>query len=250
MATTSFYAIGETVEISTVVTDPDNGQYIDPLTITLTVTQPDGTEDSVTPVHDSLGHYHGLYTPAVLGRFTFAWVATGGISGSEIGAFDVGSAATQYCTVEDLLLGDLRIPPSVDVDAYIQRAARDIDLALGQRYDTPISTTNPYTVNLLRNVCSDLASAYLIMAQAQGGEDNNVNAYGLFLYNRARNTLDPYRTTETLPGADILGPTTGGGTGPVSIVQEDEESLFAPFKRLTENADFYPVAAMWNDGFQ
>jgi hypothetical protein len=253
--TTAFYVLGEEAELTTVITDPVTGDLVDPTTVTLVITKPDATTDNVTPTRVSLGNYKGLYTPATAGRYTYAWIASGAVTGGELGSFDVGTAITQYCTQDDLLLGDLRISPDVDVDSYIRRAARDIDLALGRRYDTPIETTNAFTINLLRNVASDLASAYLIMAQAQGGEDNQVNAYGLFLYNRARAALDPYIASEFLPGTDPLGPGTDDSVGAaVSIVQEDAESLFAPFKRLTDPVTYPLLTGAWayyyNDGPQ
>lgn len=161
---------------------------------------------------------------------------------------------TDYCTAADLMIGDLQIPSSVDTNVYIARACRDIDIALGERYVTPIVTLNVYTTNLLKNVAADLASAYLVLAQAQGHEDNLPNAYGIHLWNRAKNALQPFIDGKPVPGATLLASRTDDL--PISVRNEDAASLLGAFETFvtTPNpyaGEFYgPWTGRYGDGFQ
>lgn len=82
---------------------------------------------------------------------------------------------------------------------------------------------------ILKSVSADLSSAYLLFAQAQGGEDNMVNAYAKHLYDRAWERLMPYRMGDLLPGA-VVNPALVGSTSPVSITQQDPNSILTGYE--------------------
>lgn len=144
-----------------------------------------------------------------------------------------------YATDSDLLLGDLELSASVSTALYLERASRDVDLALSRMYVTPIPTADPVTAHLLSSVTADLASAYLLLAVAQGGEDNHVNAYGQHLYARAWDRLRPYLNGDlSIPGATLVPVPTQAG--PVAITQEDSRSLVEAFYKFVGDTSYVP----------
>lgn len=168
---------------------------------------------------------------------------------------DIPAASTiAYCDPTDLQLGDITLPASVSATSYIIRASRDIDLALGERYQVPILTGTGITNMVLRNVAADLASAYILFSLAQPSEGNVANAYATVLYQRAAMTLEPYRTSKELPGALLAAGRTDDS--PVSVVQEDAASLLGAYETFvtTPNpyaGEFYgPWSGRYGDGFQ
>lgn len=54
----------------------DTGSPIDPLSVILTVTLPDGTTATPTAVHDSAGNYHADYVFTQEGLHRFTWTTT------------------------------------------------------------------------------------------------------------------------------------------------------------------------------
>lgn len=104
-----------------------------------------------------------------------------------------------YCAVEDLVVGNVPLPSSSNVEVYIKNAADEIDASLGHVYATPI-TPDPtvensrITVLTLKNINAHLASGRILTALTAGGEDNSVHAYGLLLI---RGALDALRQLAT-----------------------------------------------------
>lgn len=148
-----------------------------------------------------------------------------------------------YCTRDDLVLGDLELSSRLDPQDYIRRASRDVDVVLARRYVVPVpSTAAQQTQDLLTSVTADLASAYILMSVATGGEDNMTNAYGMHLFNRAMTTLGNYVTGDSVLAGVETAPNPGSSseTGPVAIRQEDPESLIAGFYQFT-NPDYAGV---------
>lgn len=69
------FPLGSSVPLVTTIADPD-GAPTNPATITLTVTRPDGTVDTPTPVNTQTGTYAVDYVPAAAGLYTVRWVTT------------------------------------------------------------------------------------------------------------------------------------------------------------------------------
>lgn len=69
------FPLGSSVPLVTTIADPD-GVPTNPATIALTVTRPDGTVDTPTPVNTQTGTYVVDYVPATAGLYTVRWVTT------------------------------------------------------------------------------------------------------------------------------------------------------------------------------
>lgn len=149
---------------------------------------------------------------------------------------------TGYCTTDDvlLLLTDLELSSSVDVDAFIAKSATDIDLTLGRRYVVPILSSDYFTQTLLKTVNAELTASQMVMALAQGGEDNRVNAYGMHLYKRAIERISPYYTDLVFPGATLREGQEALATGPAAIFQEDADSALASYYRFVSDPYYVP----------
>lgn len=138
-----------------------------------------------------------------------------------------------YCVEADLLLGEIPTPSYMDVDKYIVNAGEEVDVALGQLYETPIVVTGipaykPTTL-FLKQVTSKLATGRIIMAAATGKQDIEVNAYGLYLIEEAwaaiKNVIDG---NYVLPGAtQIVAPASD--TGGVRVKNVDAVSQVEGF---------------------
>lgn len=141
-----------------------------------------------------------------------------------------------YSAVGSLLLGDMQVSSKTNVTAYVEDAASEIDSIIGVRYKTPIDTAEATTVlahhsvALLRKLNNHLASGRLIMAEAIGGEDTSVHAYGVFMVRSALRELQQIANGEIdLDGAEEW-PDAGGDdtTGP-SVANEDATAGVAAF---------------------
>jgi hypothetical protein len=119
-----------------------------------------------------------------------------------------------YCDQSDVVIlkGDFTIPKSVDIDEFIDRAERDIDVALSSRYIVPITSTEPQAMNLLKSITADLACGRLILSMSVASEDNSLQSYGKSLVNRAingdavdgtRGLKDLREGSYALPGAGL-----------------------------------------------
>jgi len=83
------YFIGQQVVISVVFTV--SGVATDPTTVTLLITDPNGTVTSVTPVHDSTGNYHYNFLTVTPGQHEYRWVGTGAVQAATDVTFVVNS---------------------------------------------------------------------------------------------------------------------------------------------------------------
>jgi hypothetical protein len=85
------YELGDTIPLGTVIRNAA-GTAVDPSTIALTVTLPDATSASPTPVHAATGTYTYDYVPTQAGRHVARWVSTTP-SAAFTDTFDVAPAA-------------------------------------------------------------------------------------------------------------------------------------------------------------
>lgn len=72
----STYDLGDVVALAVEIRDAA-GDLANATAVALTVTLPDGTTAAPVTANPSTGRYTASYTPAVAGRFTVRWVATG-----------------------------------------------------------------------------------------------------------------------------------------------------------------------------
>ncbi len=99
-----------------------------------------------------------------------------------------------YCVAADLLLGDLQIPSTVNVDKWITDAADEIDSRIAFRYVTPVVAsdaiaTQRATALTLKRINARLASGRLILMLAAPSERANLHAYGQSLVHEALSEL-------------------------------------------------------------
>lgn len=107
-----------------------------------------------------------------------------------------------YCTVADLLIGDITTNAALDPVKYVADAADEIDSKIGFRYATPVPAEAPRPVLLLlKRLNAHLASGRLILAATISANQEELNAYGASLVNDAQLTLTAIANGEmALPG--------------------------------------------------
>jgi len=150
-----------------------------------------------------------------------------------------------YCAVEDLVVGNVPLPSTVDVATYIISAADEIDVKLGSVYATPIIpdelvSNSRIAILTLKNINAHLASGRLLTALTAGGEDTEVHAYGLMLI---RNSLDALKALATgspeLYGAPKLD-TFSEGKRRGGVYNVDAFSAVEAFNTMTSPTGLMP----------
>lgn len=96
-----------------------------------------------------------------------------------------------YCEIDDLAIGDMLPLDQGEQQGFIDRAAREINSKVGQRYVMP---SDPTTISqadrdFLWSINWKMATGRLIMAKAAPAEGTAPNAYALFLLREANNDL-------------------------------------------------------------
>lgn len=126
-----------------------------------------------------------------------------------------------YCVKADLLVGDMPVSDAAATQ-FINIATDEIDSRLGVRYVMPLTGgADPHATLAVKRVCILLATGRLLMAHAVGGEDQQVNAYGLYLLREADSLLRGLELGEPpLVGVDVRPGLESTGTGPV-VLQQD-----------------------------
>lgn len=137
-----------------------------------------------------------------------------------------------YCEVTDLLLGDLDVE-GIDKYAAVNSAAAEMDGELGQRYILPLDlTVAPDWVTLkLKTINQNLATGRIICAQAVGGEDSKLNAYGESLLNLAYGELAKIVCGDIRLSGLTVDPTSFRSTAPI-VSNRDAASAVDDFEEL------------------
>lgn len=158
-----------------------------------------------------------------------------------------------YSTIEDLLLGDIPLPPNAA--KYVNDASDEIDSKLGLRYVTPIvvsdDVANRSTKLLLKRIANFLASGRLILALASPQEVQFQNAYARDLVNSATAALDAISSGDVpLPGATYLDTTDLGTSGPIINNLDAASNVESFYDFVTQDPLTYvpPGAVLWPAG--
>lgn len=143
-----------------------------------------------------------------------------------------------YCDVEDLLLGS-NMPTPTGASKFVTQACDEIDSVIGFKYATPVvvddSPESRPTTLLLKKIAIWLASGRLILAQANGAEDDQIQQYGRYLVEQALAALNAIGDgTIVLPGAPPATEGTTFPTGP-QITNVDETSQVEDFTAVFGN---------------
>lgn len=158
-----------------------------------------------------------------------------------------------YSTPEDLLLGDIPLPPNAA--KYVNDASDEIDSKLGLRYVTPIVVTGDVayrpTKLLLKRIANFLASGRLILALSISQEMQFQNAYARELVNGATAALDAIANGDiTLPGAQFLEVADLGTSGPIINNLDAASNVESFYEFVTQDPLTYvpPGALIWPAG--
>jgi len=105
------YDVGDTVQVSTELRDPD-GALVD-ATVTLQVVRPDGTVAPTSLVgHPEVGLYEATVAVDAPGAWTATWTATGAVAAVDVQRFPVGPGWISLAELKEEL--GLRVDDQVD----------------------------------------------------------------------------------------------------------------------------------------
>lgn len=155
---------------------------------------------------------------------------------------------TTYSGVEDLLVGKIPLPQTIDPAKYVQDATDEVDSYIGFLYQTPVDISNTSTVIrpvrlLLKRLSNQLASGRLILAMASGAEMQKVHAYGRSLIRDALDVLTQISEGKvTLISVPPLN-TLSGTTAPMIANLDAESNVEAFYDRVLKATA--PVAIPW-----
>lgn len=203
--------------VDDVLTAPDS--------IEVQVYKPDGTalfETAATPVAVSTGESKLEITAAKIdqrGKWTSVWswthdVVVEGEDDEEDETTTYSHQLTElfyvlqdaYCTasdIENLKLPGAIIGDDVDVSAFVQQAADEMNIALKSIYVVPIVSTNPDDHRILRSINTNLGAARLVAALAASSENESIYAYARSLEKQA---ISGYEADESvlIPGLKAI----------------------------------------------
>ena len=158
-----------------------------------------------------------------------------------------------YCTVDDLLIGDIPLADKYgDGTSFVNMAADEIDSQIGHIYVTPVvfdestpekaARVRPSKL-LLKKLNYLFASGRIVLDMAAGGEDDNLHAYGKRLLDEALRLLSMVSDGRIeLVDAPLIVPeeVVAQDTGPM-ITNEDPYSLVQGFYDRFYKDHVYPV---------
>lgn len=120
-----------------------------------------------------------------------------------------GPITDAYCNRTDLLLGDIPVGSTVNIDAYITSAAEEINIKVGQRWQVPVSPqnipANYTTIKFFKRMNAQLATGRLLMSLSANIERDKVHAYATRLINEVQAALKSLVAGEIiLPSMSLL----------------------------------------------
>jgi|SRR5215831_17776912 len=120
------------------------GVLTDPTTVTLTITDPSGTQTTPSPTHLSTGKYSYAAACTAEGQWSYTWDGSGAAAGVYAGTFLVGTTVLNqfYCSAEQLK-SRLGIDDNVDdleIGEAVESASRSVDEICGRFFWRTAST--------------------------------------------------------------------------------------------------------------
>jgi hypothetical protein len=160
-------------------------------------------------------------------------------------------ATTPYCADTDLIVGtDIPLPATAITNKFLTQGAEEIDIAIGNRYITPIvglSESDPNTraaALLLKRLNTYLSSGRLIMASASAKEDEKLHQYGMYLVKEAQDVLKRISGGDLiLNGATTIDALDGGRSGPLISNLDPVSNVESFYGMVTNQAHwggYYP----------
>jgi hypothetical protein len=120
MALTGSYDLGDKVYLTWNTVD-SSGAAVNPGTVTLNITQPDGTTSSVTTSTSTTGTYTASFLPTLVGRHILAWSATGSYPQAFSDIFEVRDINDIGIVGYDEVLEFLNIPAASANENEVRR---------------------------------------------------------------------------------------------------------------------------------
>ena len=120
MALTGSYDLGDKVYLTWNTVD-SSGAAVNPGTVTLNITQPDGTTSSVTTATSTTGTYTASFLPTQVGRHILAWAATGSYPQAFSDIFEVRDINDIGIVGYDEVLEFLNIPTASANENEVRR---------------------------------------------------------------------------------------------------------------------------------
>ena len=120
MALTGSYDLGDNVYLTWNTVD-SFGNAVNPGTVTLNITQPDGTTSSVTTATSTTGTYTASFLPTLTGRHILAWAATGSYPQAFSDVFEVRDINDIGIVGYDEVLEFLNIPAASANENEVRR---------------------------------------------------------------------------------------------------------------------------------
>jgi len=120
MALSGSYDLGDKVYLTWNTVD-SSGAAVNPGTVTLNITQPDGTTSSVTTATSTTGTYTASFLPTLPGRHILAWAATGSYPQAFSDVFEVRDINDIGIVGYDEALEFLNIPAASANENEIRR---------------------------------------------------------------------------------------------------------------------------------
>jgi hypothetical protein len=114
------YEVGDLARVSVVFTDLSNNPA-DPTSVSLLVQSPDNTQNTYTPLHDSLGNYHHDLIISQSGTYFYRYTGTGAVQAVHEGQL----------TVQPTLLVPQPVPQSPPTFTFADLAAIDAAIKSG-----------------------------------------------------------------------------------------------------------------------
>jgi hypothetical protein len=137
-----------------------------------------------------------------------------------------------YCSVDDLLLGDMTISSAISPAKFVADTADEIDVRISRIYVVPIQgDLTPPSLLVLKLANARLASGRMLMAQAQAAQDTRLHQYAMYLIREANATIDAIETNRLpLEGA---------------LIRDDVHDTPTPSIKNVDSAS--PVDAFYNE---
>lgn len=130
-----YYVVGQIVRLTHSVVD-DSGAAVNPTSITVTVTLPDGTTSgALTPTNTAVGSYRYDYVTAQAGRHTYRWNTSGPVAPDD-GVFDVHGSPRSILGLEEVKAILNKIAPADDEE--LRRLAEAATAAIERHLDKAV----------------------------------------------------------------------------------------------------------------
>lgn len=149
-----------------------SGTPTDPTTVTLTVTDPTGTQTTPTPTHPSTGTYTASVACILDGLWSYKWEGTGTASDEVAGTWTVSTATlNQFYISSEELKSRLCITDTADdfeVTLAVQAACRSIDEITGRYFWRGPDTRTFVPQSVYRQEVGDLVSVTSLKVDRDG----------------------------------------------------------------------------------